>query len=389
MPDSLGAFVTHSNVRIEGRTGGPLSGLAFAAKDIFDVAGERTGAGNPAWLDTHPPASRNAWAVQALLDAGATLAGKTLTEELAYGMTGRNTHYGTPINAGAPDRLPGGSSNGSASAVSGKLVDFALGSDTGGSIRVPASYCGIFGLRPTHGRISTAGVVDLAPSFDTVGWLSRDASLLGRVGEVLLGADSKRLAFRRVLRADDAFECAEPATVALLAPWLARVEKSLVPAERIRLCPTGLAAWAQVFRICSAREAWESDGAWIERVRPRFAPDVQARFDYARSLGDDEVAAARKARVEITAALLETVREDAVIALPSAPGPAPKRDTPMEELDAVRGRNLQLTCIAGLAGLPQVSIPAGRIDGGPVGFGLIGPRGSDRALLDLAVAVAG
>ena len=389
MPDSLGAFVPHSSVRIEGRAGGRLSGLAFAAKDIFDVAGERTGAGNPAWLETHPPAPRNAWAVQALLDAGTTLAGKTLTEELAYGMTGRNTHYGTPINGGAPDRLPGGSSNGSASAVSGKLVDFALGSDTGGSIRVPASYCGIFGLRPTHGRISTAGVVDLAPSFDTVGWFARDARLLARVGELLLGADPKDFTYRRVLRADDAFGCAEPPTIALLAPWLGRVERALAPAEGIRLCPTQLADWAQVFRICSAREAWESDGAWIERVNPRFAPDVQARFDYARSLRDAEVAAARKSRHEIASLLLALLREDTVIALPSAPGPAPKRDTPMEELDAVRGRNLQLTCVAGLAGLPQVSIPAGRIDGGPVGFGLIGPRGSDRALLNLAIAVAG
>ena len=388
MLDSLGAFVPHSKIRIEGRAGGKLSGLTFAAKDIFDVAGERTGAGNPTWLATHPPAARNAWAVQALLDAGATLAGKTLTEELAYGMTGRNTHYGTPINGGAPDRLPGGSSNGSASAVSGKLVDFALGSDTGGSIRVPASYCGIFGLRPSHGRIPTAGVVDLAPSFDTVGWFARDARLLARVGEVLLESDQKRFAFQRFLRADDAFACAESATNALLAPWLARVETALAPAQAARVCPTQLADWAQVFRICSAREAWESDGAWIERVQPKFAPDVQARFDYARSLRDAEVAAAKTARQEITAALLRTIGEDAVVALPSAPGPAPKRDTPMEDLDAVRGRNLQLTCIAGLAGLPQVSIPAGLVDGGPVGFGLIGPRGSDRALLDLARAIA-
>jgi Asp-tRNA(Asn)/Glu-tRNA(Gln) amidotransferase A subunit family amidase len=111
--------------------------------------------------------------VQRLLDAGAQFVGKAHTDELAFSMNGRNAHFGTPRNGGAPDRIPGGSSSGSASAVSNGLCDFALGSDTGGSVRTPASHCGLFGIRPTHGRISLERVLDLAPSFDTCGFFTR------------------------------------------------------------------------------------------------------------------------------------------------------------------------------------------------------------------------
>jgi amidase len=173
-------------VYLPGAATGPLAGLTFAAKDLFDVAGYVACAGNPDWLRTHAPAGKTAPVVQTLLEAGATLMGKTVTDELAFSMSGENIHYGTPINPAAPARIPGGSSSGSASATASKLVDFALGTDTSGSIRVPASYCGLFSLRPTHGRISCQGVIPLAPSFDTVGWVARDATLLQRIGEVLL-----------------------------------------------------------------------------------------------------------------------------------------------------------------------------------------------------------
>ena len=174
--DELGAFITHAKVRIEGAAEGPLAGLAFAAKDLYDVAGVITGCGNPDWIRTHEPAGTTAPAVETLLAAGATLVAKTLTDELAYSINGENHHFGTPVNVNAPGRIPGGSSSGSASAVAGGMVDFALGSDTGGSVRVPASFCGIYGLRTTHGRISLDAIQALAPSFDTVGWFARDAA---------------------------------------------------------------------------------------------------------------------------------------------------------------------------------------------------------------------
>src|SRR5690606_37246293 len=166
---------------------GPLAGLRLAVKDLFDVAGMPTGAGNPRWLETHEAPDADAEAVARLRAAGASLVGKTITDELAWSLNGSNAHYGTPDNPAAPGRLPGGSSSGSASAVASGLADIGLGTDTGGSIRVPASYCGLFGLRPTHGRVPLEGAVPLAASFDTAGVFTRDAATLRKASETLLG----------------------------------------------------------------------------------------------------------------------------------------------------------------------------------------------------------
>ncbi len=176
MTDPLGAFVPGVDVRLPGRPGGPLAGLTFAAKDLFDVQGFVTGCGNPDWAATHPVAERSAAAVEALLDAGAALVGKTITDEISLGLLGVNRFYGTPLNPRAPDRVPGGSSSGSASAVAGGACDIALGTDSGGSVRVPASFCGLFGLRPTLGRIDARGMMVQSPTFDTVGYFTRDAA---------------------------------------------------------------------------------------------------------------------------------------------------------------------------------------------------------------------
>src|SRR5712671_3391861 len=169
---------------------GPLRDLCFAVKDLIDVAGHPTGCGNPTWLATHPPASVSAVCVEQLLAAGAQCEGKTITDELAFSLLGENHFYGTPLNPSAPDRVPGGSSSGSASAVACGLVDFALGTDTGGSVRVPASNCGIWGWRPSHGLISVAGVMPFSPTLDTVGVFARSAETLQRIARALLAADA-------------------------------------------------------------------------------------------------------------------------------------------------------------------------------------------------------
>ncbi|MDH5535005.1 MAG: amidase family protein, partial [Betaproteobacteria bacterium] len=200
--DQLGAFCRHTHATMKGSGTGGLAGTTFAAKDIYNIAGHKTGFGSPDWLTTHEAATATAPVVQRLLDAGANLIGKTHTDEMAYSLNGENPHYGTPINPNAPGRIPGGSSNGSAAAVAGGLCDFALGSDTGGSVRAPASFCGIFGVRPTHGRILLDGVCPLAPSFDTVGWFARDAALLERVGQVLLNDNEPGVPGRLLLAQD-------------------------------------------------------------------------------------------------------------------------------------------------------------------------------------------
>jgi amidase len=385
----LGALVPHGNIRVEGAGSGPLAGLTFAAKDLFDVAGHGTSAGNPDWLKTHETPRKNAWAVQALLDAGATLAGKTITDELAYGMTGRNFHYGAPVNGAAPDRITGGSSSGSASAVSGKAVDLALGSDTGGSVRIPASYCGIFGLRPTHGRVPTTGVVDLGPSFDTVGWFARDAALIERIGRVLLREDGAAPSPSKLLVGEDLFALADRAVAEAVQPTLERARGAIGRSDTIRVFRDDPAQWREAFRLLQAREAWDSDGAWITGAKPRLGPDVQERFDFARTVQDADLVAPRKLREDVTAYMADLLADRAVLCLPTSPVPPPKRDASFETLGEVRVRTMAMTCIAGLARLPQISIPAGTVDGAPVGFSLVGARGSDMILLSLARAIAG
>jgi amidase len=385
----LGALVPHGKIRVEGAKSGPLGGLTFMAKDLFDVAGHRTSAGNPDWLATHPAARAHAWAVQALLDAGAILTGKTITDELAYGLTGRNAHYGAPVNPAAPDRITGGSSSGSVSAVAGKLADFALGSDTGGSVRIPASYCGVFGLRPTHGRIPTRGVVDLAPSFDTVGWFARDAALMERIGRVLLRERPAETNPARLIVGEDLFALADKDASSAVQPTLTKAKTFIGRTETARVFGGDPAEWREAFRLLQAREAWQADGPWITQHRPRLGPDVQERFDIASKVTDAQLEGLRRLRDEVTASMAALLAGGAVLCLPSSPVPAPKRDASFETLGDVRMRTMALTCIAGLARLPQISIPAGQVGGAPVGLSFIGAPGEDMMLLALARAIVG
>lgn len=386
--DPLGAFIPGGRFQLGPEAIGPLSGLEFAAKDIFDVAGRVTGCGNPDWQRSHAPAESHAAAVTALLRAGATLVGKTVTDELAYSLNGQNFHYGTPANSNAPGRIPGGSSSGSASAVAGGLCDTALGSDTGGSIRIPASYCGLYGLRPTHGRVDISGVMPLAPSFDTVGWFARDPETLERVGAVLLGEDGEAggAPFERLLVAADAWALALPAAREALAPWRTRVEQRVGRATPVTVGEPGggLEAWMWRFRRIQAGEIWQTHGDWIEATQPRFGPEVAERFDWVRTVTEAEVAAASAARGDFTERLQGLLAPGTLMLLPSAPGIAPRLDADAEALRQHRSAVLSMTSIAGLAGLPQVSLPLATLEGCPLGLSLIAPAGSDRALLRFA-----
>lgn len=384
--DTLGAFCTHTHAECAGAGSGPLHGLTFGLKDIFDVAGHRTGFGSPDWLATHDAASTTASVASRLLAAGATLVGKTHTEEMAFSLTGENAHYGTPVNPAAPNRVPGGSSSGSATAVAGGLVDFAIGSDTGGSVRAPASFCGVYGIRPTHGRISLDGACPLAPIFDTVGWFARDASLLARVGDVLLGGTAHTPG--RVLLATDAFALALPGAAEALAPAVSRVTALLGDAEPVTVSAEGLPAWFDVFRVLQYHDIWTTHRSWITRVRPTFGSQVGPRFDAVAQVQTHEVAVMRKRRVEITARLDGLLADNAVLLLPTVPDIAPLLKLPPAETVAFRERALALLCIAGLGGLPQASLPFGMLNGCPIGLSLIAARGNDEMLLDIATRLS-
>lgn len=393
--DPAGAFMRYSPVPVAHAETGPLAGLTMGIKDLFDVAGYPTGCGNPVKLAEAGPAGRSAPCVQALLDAGGVFVGKTITDELAFSLQGQNAHYGTPVNGAAPGRIPGGSSSGSAAAVSCGLVDFALGSDTGGSVRAPASYCGLFGIRATHGRVDLSDCMPLAPGYDTVGWFARDADVFALVGDVLLGDDTATLPDGPpVLLADVLDLTIDAPTREALGPTIVQAERVLGPAARLEIgdfaaTPNGLEDWLQVFRVTQALEIWSEHGQWIETHDPQFGPGVRDRFDWARRVSRDD--AAKASALSLRPQIRTHVRELAerqILVLPTVPAIAPLCATPVSELEVFRNRVLTMTCIAGISGLPQVSMPVAVHEGCPLGLSIIGPAGSDRALIGLAGRIA-
>ena len=383
--DPHAAFCEHADVALPGAPEGPLAGRTFAAKDIFDVAGHTCCAGSPDWLATHAPASATASAVGKLLDAGATLVGMTRTTELTYSGTGRNELFGTPVNPAAPGRLPGGSSSGSVVAVAAELVDFALGSDTGGSIRVPAALCGVYGLRPTHGAIANDGVVALAPSLDTLGAFARDLETLRAVYSVLLDHAPAPVSWTRVVCPDDAWSIADPRVAATLAPTAARLA-DLLPVERMDLAddPGGLPAWVDDTRVCQAFEAWQTHGEWASAAPRTHGVLVGRRLESARTTTVEQARRANASRQVASRRMHDIVGTDTVVSLPACPTVAPPVETTDDDLLDWWARVSCVTVPGHLAGLPQLTVPAGSVDGAPVALSLLGPPRSELALIDLA-----
>ena len=384
-----GFFVPHDlEAPLKGAATGPLAGLTAAVKDMYDIAGTRTGGGNPEWLAQQQPAAKHAGIVQRLLDAGTTIVGKTVCDEFFYSVAGANAHYGTPVNLRARGRLPGGSSSGSAAATAAGACDFALGSDTGGSIRIPASQCGLYGLRPTHGRMDTSGMMDMAPSFDVPGWFAASPGVFRAVGAVLLDAARVDAPIERLLIADDAFAQADVPVEALHMRFLQSAGDDLPASTHVSIASQGFDPWREAFRIVQAYETWATFGGFITQHKPKLGPGIKERITYSATVTEAECAAERRGLAPVREHLRSLVTPGTVIALPSAPGIAPLIDTPAEAIDDFRTRVMRLTCTAGIGGLPQVSIPVGTVDGRPVGLSFIGWASGDEALLALAVRLA-
>ncbi|MEO8154528.1 MAG: amidase [Rhizobacter sp.] len=383
MHDAAGAFVPQTQVVLPGAASGPLQGLSFAVKDLFDVQGHVTGCGNPDWAATHGPAQAHAWPVERLLAAGASLVGKTITDEISLGLLGINRFHGTPLNPRAPDRVPGGSSSGSASAVAAGLADFALGTDSGGSVRTPASYTGLYGLRPTHGSISVAGLMTQAPSFDTVGFFARDAATFQAVGDVLL-PPAAVVEPQGLLLASDVFAYCDAPVQAAVVDAVKRVCQQLPTVRQVTLAPEGLPHWCAHQRKLQAFEFGRTFADWIARCNPVFSFDVAQTLVNAQALTEADMQEPRAVRAAVRARLHELLGEGWLLCMPTTPRLPIRRGATLPEMQEAVGCITHLTCIAGLTGLPQVSLPLGHSDGIPVGLSLIGPPGSDRLLLALA-----
>lgn len=389
MKDPFHAFM-QQDVVLQSTGEGSLNQLTFAVKDVFAIKGYASSAGNPDWLRTHEPSEVTASSIERLLASGATMEGTTHTDELMYSINGQNDHYGTPINPAAVDRIPGGSSSGSAVAVAAGAVDFALGTDTGGSVRVPSAYCGIYGFRPTHDLVPIDGVIPLAPSYDTVGWMARNTSTLLKVGEVLLQQEqppneepaASSTAFLRILLAEEAWAKAEASSRELLSGFIPAIEQAVNKQSRwLAIAPEGLEEWIKAFRTTQGLEIWETHSEWIEREKPMFGESIRDRFVFASTLKRDESTAQVDLWKEVRARMRELLGEDGLLVIPTIPGTAPSRDISGEENELRRFQAMQLSCIAGLSGLPQVTIPAGEVDGAPIGLSFIAGANQDLKLL--------
>ena len=380
-------FVPGTSVQIAGAAHGPLTGLTFVAKDLLDVAGHPTGGGNPDWARRNPVPTRHAWAVERLLDAGATLIGKTVTDEVSLGILGENPFDGTPLNPKAPGRVPGGSSSGSASAVAQGLCDTALGTDSGGSVRVPASFCGLYGIRPTHGRLDLTGMMPQAPSSDTIGWFARDAATFARVSAVLLDESIPESLPTRLVVAVDAFGFADADTAAALEPMVRTLSAVIGEVRQDLLAPPGLSTWSRAQRTLQPYEAWLTFRDWLDRDNPRLQWSVARGLVQGAAIAEGERRWADLMRAEARARLAWLLPPGTILCMPTTPFPAPEKGLPLAALDPLRARISCLTSHGGLTGVPQVSVPGAAVDGLPVGLSVLGRRGSDATLVAVARAM--
>ena len=387
--DPVGAFMPHTITEpITGSGKGPLAGKTFVVKDQYHIAGRKISNGSPDYLAWAPTNDTTSPTVQKLLNAGADIVGITVCDEFYYSLTGANAHYGTPVNARAPGRLPGGSSSGSAAAMAAELCDFALGSDTGGSVRIPGSFCGAYGIRPSLGRVDLSHAHGMAPSFDTAGWFANDARLFREIGTVLLDNATAPGTPKRMLVLTDTFERTDPMVADAIQAVIGAAASVLPAAEPVQIAGDDtLEIWWDAFRILQGGEVAQTNGPWVRAHNPDLGPGIRERFAMADAITPEEIQAANQVRQRVRERVFSLATPDTILCLPTAPVIAPKTDAPAEDLEFFRANTMALTCIAGHTGLPQITIPAANVDGCPAGLSFIGWPGGDEALLDLAVAM--
>jgi len=379
MKVDVGALTVVLNEGVDGA--GPLAGASFVVKENIDVKGQVSTNGHPLWASTHAAARANAIVVDKLLAAGARLVGKTHMDELAYSLLGANPHFGAPINPAARDRHPGGSSSGSAVAVAAGLVSFAIGTDTAGSCRAPAAFCGVFGFRSSHGAVPLDGVVPLAPSLDVIGWFARDPGRMADVSNVLLPEDSGAGEFNQAVLLSDAFRGVETEFASAAAPAVDLLKSG--PWREGRLDEDFFKTALGHFRNLQAYEAWASHGAWITANHPTFGKGVEERFAIASKVTLDQKKAAIAYGDEARKRIDALLGADGFLVMPTTPFRSPLLTESEEQLDAKRYQMMRLFLIASYFGLPQISLPLPTNDA-PVGLSFVGRRGTDRKLIALA-----
>ena len=381
---------------------GELSGLTFVFKDLFDVQGYVTGAGNPAWLASHQPAQQSASLIECLLANGASCVGRVQTDELAYSLNGQNIHYGTPVNPLAPNCLPGGSSSGSAVAVAKGEADFSIGTDTGGSVRVPASYCGLFGLRPTLGKVSLDNAFQLSKSFDTAGIFSQDLNKLASVFS-LLGAstqpvtDLKKPAIAskkqgqvaQNLYLDNTLQQQFSAQrLSVLSRWCQQSNITLLSCDLLADTEQTLDKLSLLFRTIQGFEIIEEHEAWLTKHGDSLDPSILQRVVWARTITPQQYREAKAQQHNFKQQLLSQFKDmQGLWVIPTTPSGPPALTMEGEALAEYRSQLMGLTSIAGLAGFPQLHLPIQNLQEGPCGFSLMGIDNQEEDLIKTGLSL--
>ena len=359
---------------------GPLSDLTFVVKDMCEIKGFKSSCGNPDFYEKCEVASDFAPFLKNILNKGATLKGITICDEFFYSLIGENGHYGTPANLNAPGCVPGGSSSGSAAALTTDLYDFSIGSDTGGSVRVPASFCGLLGIRPTHNRINTKGVYPMAPTFDTIGWFAKDIKTFKKIGFTVLNQkDKTKNSFKDFVIAEDILELANSDIINLFNNY---INNSFPEIKKIRLSKHNKDVIADNFRILQGGEIVENVIPWILKNKPKISPEINNRIEMAIKITKDEINQAVKFRENLKKEIELTLPEGLIALFPTTPFSSPKCGQSDEQLSSYRKKLMEFTSIAGMTSRPQISIPKFKDNTGPIGISLLGWRYSDEILLE-------
>ena len=381
--DPLQAFVRDNHIAISGKAESVLSDYVFSAKDVFKIKGSTWGNGHPDWLRYSSPDEYTAKGIQELLDNGADLVGKTVCDELCYSISGENWNYGSPLNPHDIRRYTGGSSSGTCASVAGGLVDFSVGSDCLGSVRVPASYNGLLGLRPTYNRIDTTGEAPYCESMDVLGFVANKTKVFQDVAKVLLKEDSETYNFNKLILAKDCFNEIDSDVVEHLDDAIEYIKKGYEEIVQENIAPEGLESWVETFQKVQGYEVWESYGGFINKYRPRLSPGPKNRLKVASEITTKQYDEAMVEKKAIEEYVEKLVSNGTLILLPTASSIAPLKTASQEEINYYREQSSKLLSISPLSGTPQITIPLSKQEGVPLGISLIGPKGSDRALVEL------
>lgn len=411
--DDFGAFVQRFQILPFPQPPPPaakqtLAGLTFAINDIFELEDYVTGFGNPDWARTHVAAEKTAVTVTALLKNGAVCVGQTVMGELGFGVSGENIHHGTPINPEMPAHVPGGSSSGSAVAVAAGLVDFALGTDTIGCIRIPAAFCGLLSYRPSHGAVSTIGILPNSQSLDTVGWLARDPSILLRVGHTLLKLNTvEPRRARRLIFADDLFQLSkvpkQKAEVVInkaienlsgyqpqqhinfgqhISLNVPSLKGFLDQSTNMQNGISNLKALSSAMVSLQRHEFKTNHEDWVKSVEPKLALDVSDNLLTAINTTHENIKALYDIRKELRACMQILLKDDGILVIPTVADPPSKLNSKKRDTVESHNRALILSSIASMSGCCQVTIPLGKNDGCPISVSFITFHGGDKFLLD-------